>query len=71
MFILLVDEAKPLENPLVFIFDLFFKLMDLTQKMTEFMFEEISVFGLGINVSVWQGLGGVGLTALIVYSLAK
>lgn len=66
---MIMNDIKPLENPLVFLFDLAFRLAELAQKLVDFMFFEISI--AGIDVSVWQALGGFGLTTLIVYSIVR
>lgn len=63
------NKDLPLENPIRFIFDLAFRIADLTRDLTDFLFREISFAGL--DFSVWQALGGFGLATLIIYSIVR
>lgn len=48
---------------------LFIKLSELTEIMITFLFTQIPV--LGLTISMWQLLGGVGITTLLIAWLIK
>jgi hypothetical protein len=58
-----------MNNPAIVIYDIFNKIVELFNVLRDFLFEEITL--AGINFSVWQLLGGVGLVAILVLVLAK
>ena len=56
-------------NPFQFVFDLWEKISGLFSTLSDFLLYEFSV--AGIDISVWQLLGGAGLIALIVWSIIR
>lgn len=50
-------------------FGLFIKLCELTEILIDFLFTQINI--LGLKISIWQLLGGVGITTLLLAWLVK
>lgn len=48
---------------------LFVKLCELTEILIDFLFTQINI--LGLKISIWQLLGGVGITTLLLAWLVK
>lgn len=48
---------------------LFIKLCELTEILIDFLFTQINI--LGLTISIWQLLGGVGITTLLIAWLIK
>lgn len=48
---------------------LFIKLCELTEILIDFLFTQIKI--LGLSISIWQLLGGVGITTLLISWLVK
>lgn len=51
------------------IWDIPFKLVEFARTVRDFMFREITIGNL--TLSVWGVVGGVGVLALILYSIIK
>ena len=56
-------------NPIMFIWEFFQKMIDMGKVLYDFIFMEMEV--LGFTVSVWQILGGVGLTGVLIFVVVK
>lgn len=56
-------------NILGFIYEICMKLIDLATEAYGFMFQEINFIGL--KVSFWQLLGGVGLAIILIAVIVK
>lgn len=56
-------------------FGLFYKIMQLSAVLLEFLFTEIITLPLGdtgeITITMWQVLGGAGIVLMIIAWLAK
>ena len=56
-------------NPIIFIWELAQKIIELGKTAYNFLFTEITI--LDITISVWQLIGGVGLIVVLIAIIIK